>query len=152
MSTINYSAPDLTQHPPRSARSRLGGYVMLPRSIDKARAKTAGKNGDYLFPNPMDKWLLEFVGIEPDAFLSFVAQAKTDTEILTWVNANAKPHRADWEIKAWSSWLENLAAGNIRRHKIFADDLAQHAPAREDLYTLMDRLDFDDYLTFGGRV
>lgn len=152
MSAINYSAPDLTRHPPRSARARLGGYVMLPRSIDKARAKAAGKIGDYLFPNPMDKYFLGFVGIDADAFQALVAQPKTDTEILAWVNANAKPHRADWEIKAWSSWLENLAAGNIRRHKMFADDLAQHAPAREDLHTLMDRLDFDDYLTFGGRV
>jgi len=149
---IDHAAPDLTQHPPRSARVRLGGYVMLPRSIDKARAKAAGKNGDYLFPNPMDKALLEFVGIDADAFQSFVTSEKSDTKVLEWINAHANPRRADWEIKAWSSWLENLAAGNVRRHKMFADDLTQHAPAREDLYTLMDRLDFDDYLTFGGRV
>lgn len=149
---INLAAPDLTQHPPRSARVRLGGYAMLPRSIDKARAKSAGKLGEYLFPNPFDKWLLEFVGIDADAFQAFVTQAKTDTEILAWVNANAKPHRAEWEIVAWTSWLENLAPGNVRRHRMFADQLAEHAPERDDIRTLMDRLDFDDYLTFGGKA
>jgi hypothetical protein len=149
---VNLSAPDLTQHPPRSARVRLGGYVMLPRSIDKARAKSAGKIGEYLFPNPFDRYLLEFVGIDADAFQAFVSQNKTDTEILSWVRATSTTKRADWEIDAWSSWFENLAAGNIRRHKIIADELAQHAPDRDDICTLMDRLDFDDYLTFGGKV
>lgn len=149
---IDLSAPDLTQFPPRSPRVRLGGYVMLPRSIDKARAKSAGKNGEYLFPNPMDKWLLEFVGISPDDFLAFVAQGKSDTEILAWVNATSSPRRSSWEIAAFSSWLENLAAGDVRRHTMFAEQLKQHAPDRDDIRTLMDRLDFDDYLSFGGKV
>lgn len=149
---IDFSAPDLTQHPPRSARVRLGGYAMLPRSIDKARAKAAGKIGEYLFPNPFDNWFLEFTGIKADDFLAFVASGKSDSEILAWVNAHSSPKRADWEITAWSAWLTNLPAGNIRRHKMIADELAKHAPQREDLHTLMDRLDFDDYLSFGGRV
>ncbi|MBC8039583.1 MAG: DUF5069 domain-containing protein [Opitutaceae bacterium] len=149
---INYAAPDLTQHPPRSARARLGGFVMLPRSIDKARAKSAGTLGGYLFPNPMDNYFLEFVGIGADAFQSFVSQPKTDTEILAWVKATATRPRADWEITAWSAWLENLAPGNVRRHRLFADQLTEHAPDRDDIHTLMDRLDFDDYLTFGGKV
>ncbi len=149
---IDLSAPNLTQFPPRSPRVRLGGYVMLPRSIDKARAKSAGKNGEYLFPNPMDKWLLEFIGVSPEDFLAFVAQGKSDTEILAWVNATAAPRRTAWEIAAFSSWLENLAAGDVRRHRMFADQLAEHAPTRDDIRTLMDRLDFDDYLTFGGKV
>ena len=32
MSTSKLSAPDLTQRPPRSPRTRLGGYVLLPLS------------------------------------------------------------------------------------------------------------------------
>ena len=149
--SIDLSAPDLTQFPPRSPRVRLGGYVMLPRSIDKARAKAAGKIGEYLFPNPMDNWLLEFTGIKADDFFAFVASGKTDSEILAWVGTNSCPKRTAWEIAAWSSWLENLPAGNVRRHKMFADQLAALAPQREDIGTLMDRLDFDDYVSFGGR-
>jgi hypothetical protein len=44
---ISYSAPDLSQHPPRSPRARLGGYVHLPRLLDKARAHLAGRMGEY---------------------------------------------------------------------------------------------------------
>ena len=32
------NAPDLTQRPPRSPRVRLGGFVILPRMLDKGRA------------------------------------------------------------------------------------------------------------------
>ena len=38
---LNYSQPDLTQHPPRSPRVRLGGFAHLPRLLDKARATLA---------------------------------------------------------------------------------------------------------------
>ena len=40
------SAPDLTQRPPRSPRVRLGGYVLLPRLLDKGRAALAGTLGE----------------------------------------------------------------------------------------------------------
>ena len=33
---------DLTQRPPRSPRVRLGGYVILPRMLDKGRATING--------------------------------------------------------------------------------------------------------------
>lgn len=50
-STLNSSLPviDLTQRPPRSHRIRLGGYVMLPRILDKGRALNAGKLGEYRY-------------------------------------------------------------------------------------------------------
>ncbi len=40
---------DLTQRPPRSPRVPLGGYVILPRMLEKGRAQLAGKAGDYHF-------------------------------------------------------------------------------------------------------
>ena len=43
---------DLTQHPPRSPRVRLGGLVILPRMIDKARATKAGKMANIRTPAP----------------------------------------------------------------------------------------------------
>lgn len=88
---ISFSAPDLTQHPPRSPRVRLGGYIMLPRSIDKARAKIAGKLGEYLFPHTMDEWLLEFLGTDGDAFLEAIKTDKSDSEMLAWIKENVPP-------------------------------------------------------------
>ena len=46
------NAPDLTQRPPRSPRVRLGGYVILPRMLDKGRATVAGKHGEYHYACP----------------------------------------------------------------------------------------------------
>ena len=37
-----YNPYDLTLHPPRSPRCRLGGLVILPRMLDKARATLEG--------------------------------------------------------------------------------------------------------------
>lgn len=48
LANATVSAPDLTQRPPRSPRVRLGGYAMLPRLLDKARASLTGKTGEYM--------------------------------------------------------------------------------------------------------
>ena len=57
------NSPDLTKRPPRSPRARLGGYVILPRMLDKGRAVVAGKNGEYHYACPLDQRFLEFAEI-----------------------------------------------------------------------------------------
>jgi len=149
---VSYQNPDLTQHPPRSPRVRLGGYLMLPRSLDKVRAKIGGKLGEYAFPNPMDKHLLHFAGIDADAFFNAVKSGKSDTEMLGWIKENSTTKRTDWEIAAWSNWLENLTPGNARRHGLFAERITKYAPDRNDIHTVIEWLDVDDYVTFGGKA
>ena len=56
-------APDLTQRAPRSPRVRLGGYVVLPRVLDKGRATIARKNGEYHYDCPLDNMFFDFVGV-----------------------------------------------------------------------------------------
>jgi hypothetical protein len=149
---ISYTTPDLTQHPPRSPRTRLGDYVHLPRLLDKARACAAGKIGEYVYPCPLDKRFFGFTGIDPDAFLAAVKTGKGDVEMLAWVTENTKPVRAPWEIAAWSAWLEALGPGDAKRHAGFAEDIGELAPGREDIRTNFDRLELDDYISFGGRA
>lgn len=149
---ISYSSPDLTQHPPRSPRVRLGGFVHLARLLDKARAFAAGKNGEYNYNCPLDKRFFGFVGIDPEAFLAAVKAGKGDVEMLAWVNEHAHNQRLTWEIEAWSRWLENLGPGDAKRHAGFAEDIGELAPGREDIRTNFDRLELDDYISFGGKV
>ena len=59
---------DLTQRPPRSMRARLGSFVLLPRILDKGRAKLAGKNGEYNYNSPTDQHLVRFLGLDLEAF------------------------------------------------------------------------------------
>ncbi len=147
---ISYKSPDLSQHPPRSARVRLGGFVVLPRILDKARAQLAGKTGLFKWGNPLDQRLWQFTGIKAEEFLSVVQTGKSDTEMLEWVQANLQPKRQVWEIEAWSNWMVNLAPGDANRHKLFAESIEENCPKRDDIRTMFDRLDMDDYVTFNG--
>ena len=73
---------DLTQRPPRSMRSRLGGFVLLPRILDKGRATLAGKNGEYNYHSSTDQHLVRFLGLDLEALLEELAKGKVDGEIL----------------------------------------------------------------------
>ncbi|HXA08720.1 MAG TPA: DUF5069 domain-containing protein, partial [Chthoniobacterales bacterium] len=100
------SAPDLTQRPPRSPRLRLGGYVLLPRMLDKGRAEIAGKNGEYHYNCPLDQRIINFLGIDPAALRGQLAAGKGDGEILEWIQTNAKYQRTPWEIEQWSDYMQ----------------------------------------------
>lgn len=147
---ISFKAPNLALHPPRSPHVRLGGLVVLPRILDKARAHLAGTTGEYKWNNPLDQRLLTFLGLSADDFLAAVQTGRSDTAMLEWIGANQKKPREAWEIAAWSHWLQNLAPGDAKRHGMFAELITTHCPARDDIRTLLERLDLDDYVTFGG--
>ena len=83
---ISYLAPDLSQHPPRSPRLRLGGYAVFPRILDKARAHAAGKLGEYKWNNPLDQRLFTFMGVKAEDFLAAVQSGKSDSQMLAWAD------------------------------------------------------------------
>ena len=86
MSTNLSHAPNLTQRPPRSPRVRLGGYVVLPRILDKGRADLAGTAGEFKYNNPADYHWFRFTGITPEALKDELATGKGDGEILKWID------------------------------------------------------------------
>ena len=106
------SAPDLTKRPPRSPHCRLGGYVILPRLLDKGRAVIAGTNGEFTYDAPLDQHLKDFLGLDFAALKEQIAAGKGDWEILEWVNTNAKYKRAPWEIDAWSTFVARRSTGS----------------------------------------
>ncbi len=144
-------APDLTRRPPRSPRVRLGGYVILARMLDKGRATLAGKNGDYHFNCPLDQHFVRFTEIDPEALKAELAKGKGDGEILAWIEANAKRKPQPWEIQAWSRFHDSRAPGDNESREFFNKSLA-NAPEREDVAGWFDLLDFDDYVSFGGKA
>jgi hypothetical protein len=150
--TPNISAPDLTKRPPRSPRCRLGGYVILARLLDKGRASIAGTNGEFTYDAPMDQHLKEFIGLDFAGLKEQLATGKGDGEILAWVVANAQPKRADWEIDAWSTFMERRGpSGDVETLKYFAEYVGKFSRDREDVKTWFDVVDLDDHVTFGGK-
>ena len=146
------NTPDLTLNPPRSPRVRLGGYVILPRLLDKGRAAIAGKNGEYKYACPLDQRLLQFVGIDPANLKKQLKAGKGDGEILKWISSNAKHKHTGEEIEAWSAWQERRAPDNPDSREYFNDLHKKIAPQRTDIVSWADLLDVDDYVSFGGKA
>jgi hypothetical protein len=141
--------PDLTQHPPRSPRVQLGGYVHLPRLLDKARATVAGKAGEYHYNCPMDQHFFAFTGIAHEEVLAELKTERTDSEMIAWVRTKTK--RLPSEVAAWSLWMRTHAPGRSPGHEWFGETIKSNAPERDDIFGFFDLLDMDDYVSFGGK-
>ena len=145
-------APDLTRQPPRSPRVRLGGYVILPRCLDKGRAAINGKNGEYHYNCPLDQRFLEFAGIDAEALKKELAAGKGDGEILEWIHAYAKHKHPDSQIASWSTYQELRAPTDPEGREYLNGIHSKVAPKREDISSWFDVLDVDDYVSFGGKA
>jgi len=90
---------------PRSPKALIGGIAHLGRFIDKIRLRHAGKIQDYNYITAgFDKYLVDFLQIDPKTFEQQVLAGGTDEELLAWVVANGKPHSHE-EIAQWSQGL-----------------------------------------------
>ena len=151
--TTTINAPDLTQRPPRSTRVRLGGYVILPRMLDKCRATIAGKNGEYHYDCPIDQHFLKYTGTDPEALKAEVAAGKGDGELLDWINANATQKRTPWEIAQWSDYMDRRTPdSDAETLTWFTERVGELSKTREDIRSFTDLLDLDDHVTFGGKA
>jgi hypothetical protein len=146
------AAPDLTQRPPRSARVRLGGYVILPRMLDKGRATLAGRNGEYHYNCPLDQHWVKFAGVDPDALLAELKKGKGDGEMLDWITANSPRKPATHEILAWSDYQDRRGPTDLEQREFYFDYHAKLAPHRKDLVSWFDVLDLDDFVSYGGKA
>jgi hypothetical protein len=99
----------------RSPREKLGGYVILPRLIDKVRLHAQGTLPEeyhlYLLAlndplvlneNTLDGRFLLFTGIAPEVLRSVVLSSREDQAAVLWVEQNAKRHTIP-EKDQWSS-------------------------------------------------
>jgi hypothetical protein len=92
---------------PRSPKILLGGIAHLGRFIDKIRLRNAGKIQDYNYITlGFDKYLVEFLGIDPKAFEQRVLAGGTDEELLAWVRV----HGRQLSEQETTQWSQNLLA------------------------------------------
>ena len=123
---------DLTKRPPRSTRTRLGGYVLLPRIIDKCRAVLAGTNGEFNYACPLDMEFFEFTSIDPADLKKQIGAGLGDTALLEWVRENAGTKRSPHEVDLWSRFQEDRAPSGVETREYFNQTHKDTAPGRDE--------------------
>lgn len=139
----NVIGKDLTKESPRSPRLRIGGYVILGRTIDKCRALVAGEIGEYHFDCPLDNTLFGFKGVNGADFKAQIENGASDQQMAEWLDSNGQPKTAD-EVRRWSDETETGNPYNDpERRDWFVQQLKPLGldPAKT---TLFDWLDADD--------
>jgi hypothetical protein len=89
---------DLTTQPPRSPYEKMEGLYMMPRTIDKLRAKLpGGQIGAYsittAFGPGLSLMLLNEIGVTEECLLEIVGQVSVEQKIADWLRKNANLSR-----------------------------------------------------------
>jgi hypothetical protein len=93
---------------PRSPRETMGGWVYLPRFIDKIRLHLAGKlHKDYQenFTKGFDGSWLKAAGVTAEQMIDVVKNSTTDGQVADWVAKNVK--KTDAEKAAFNGFVLN---------------------------------------------
>lgn len=133
----------------RSPKEKLGGYVFLPRLIDKIRLHANGELPAEYIGNllgkgtTLDHRLIQFAGLEGEKLREAILASKSDNEVLAWVEKNGIPHTAE-EKEAWIREISAYrpAPGMVEFRKKYYPELA----AKVDIGTLnvFDMIDMDE--------
>ncbi len=130
----------------RSPRETLGGYVFLPRLIDKVRLHAKKQLpeaycGNLLKPPPaIDGRFLEFKKIDPEEMRRAILESPDDRAILLWVEQNGVP-RSETEKKDWIQTLEQdipSAARIEARAKFYSGVASRFDLSRINVFDLID--------------
>jgi Domain of unknown function (DUF5069) len=130
---------------PRSPYERLGGYVHLPRLIDKARLHRQGLLDGYNYKTVgFDKHLLAFLKVDPDAFEKAVNELEDDDAVLAWVLENAVQRRPE-EIEHWNQAMISRHPDTAEKKARFVHFLKEAGGGgRKDIKTYFDLIEFDE--------
>jgi hypothetical protein len=97
--------------PLRSPRETLGGYILLPRLIDKVRLLAQGQLPQAYAANvlgtgfTLDGRFLSFTGLNAEVLRQVILSSRTDDEVLAWVQEHARPTTAE-ENRMWAEQID----------------------------------------------
>ena len=101
---------NLRRAPPRSARDRLAGLMMLPRTIDKARASLPGGDPGVYFITPgLSAWLLRKLRFTEDVFVELVRHADSEEQIAEIIAVRASEGR----IEHLNDFMESFKVADV---------------------------------------
>jgi hypothetical protein len=135
---------DLTTSFPASVKAELFGIVQLQRTIENGKALAHGNVGEYHYNCPMDVAVFTFLGIDHEALLSVIKNAKSDDEINAYVKPFIEKKSAE-ELATWNkNWLSAGPEEGSESYTYFINLRTQLAPDRTDIKAWADLLDLDE--------
>lgn len=130
---------------PRSPYQKLGGYVHLPRLIDKARLHRKGLLEGYNYKTVgFDKHLLAFLKIDGEAFEEIAHKLDDDQAIFAWVQKNGEQHSSE-AIEEWNEAMISRHPDTAAKKARFLHFLKEAGgDGRKDIRTYFDLIEFDE--------
>jgi len=130
---------------PRSPYEKLGGYVHLPRLIDKAKLHRQGLLDGYNYKTVgFDKHLLTFLKLDGDAFEEAANRLEDDNAILKWVQENGAM-RSSEAVEQWNQAMISRHPDTAAKRARFTHFLREAGgEGREDIRTYFDLIEFDE--------
>ena len=132
---------------PRSPRETMGGWMHLPRYLDKIRLHLAGKlHADYQpnFGKGFDGRWLQAAGLTHEQMIEVVKNTTTDGEVCDWVRVNVK--KSDAEKHAHAEGMSGYPKpGDVEmENRLKQRKEAAGLAHRDDLKNFVDFIDADE--------
>lgn len=121
------------------------GMVFLPRTIDKARAFRKKALGEYIYPCPLDKMVLNFFQVQPEVFAE-KSEKSTDLEIEAWLKEKIGPKKKE-QIDFINRQILERKPDSEDRMEYFLEIRNKIDPSRTDISTWVELIDLEE-----GRV
>ena len=147
MTNMIANAKDLTKEAATSPRHRTGGYAILARMTDKARADIAGTIGEYHTDCPLDHMLLDWKGVEYAGVRKALEEGASDDEIASYLDSHGTPRTRE-EIRAWSESMEKVTMHGDPEKGSWFDGECRKLGLDPATTTLFEWLDADDRATY----
>lgn len=130
---------------PRSPYEKLGGFVHLPRLIDKARLHRQGLLNGYNYKTVgFDKHLLAFLKLDPDQFEEAANRLENDAAILGWVEEHSTKQSPE-AIEEWNQVMVSRHPDTAAKKARFTHFLREAGgEGRKDIQTYFDLIEFDE--------
>ncbi len=133
---------DLTQEFPRGPREKMAGLVHIPRMIDKARAARQNTLGDYIYPCPMDKIMLEFLKVDSDTFQKKACDA-SEEDLSTWITLQCQNQSSE-DKQAANLKILKSQPDNPEKWETFHEIRDGLDSSRTDITTWVDLIDLEE--------
>ncbi len=135
---------NLRDHPPRNPRERVGGLMLLPRTIDKARAFLPGGDpGSYFITPGLSEWLLGRLKLSEAEFVEIVRTAEDDDAVVAALGDRIPPERCE----RLNGFLETLSVSQTPP-ELVAQFVALYGPAVAGDTLVIDAIANDDRVMF----